>query len=598
METVNTISALVLLGLLAWAAWGLLPGWGRADTGAKAPLAGKAAWGVKKRDAHKAARAGTGSAPAGALSPLAAPEEDAPLPLPWQIVLWALVAAGVALRIFRFGAVPGGFNQDGAMAAVDALALARHGTDRFGTWLPAHFTAWGYGQMSVLLSYCMVPFFWLFGMDSVTARLPMLLWSLAGLGGVYALARQLGGHRLGLFALAVLALCPWHFMQSRWALDCNVFPHAFLLGLALLCRGAKRPAALYGSMVFFALCMYSYGLAFLTVPLFLLLACALLLGSRRVSWKQVLLCLAIYLGLSWPIYVTMLINALGLETLALPFVTLPYFPQSVRSGDLIFFSDAPWEQLRLNARALWQVGFAQGPDLPWNAIEGFGTLFLWSWPLGLLGLGVALRRALGAEGERRVLWRLLLLYWIAALFTGLCVRQVNINRLNILFYAHGLFIAVGLAALLRLRPHAALPLLAVYALSACLFVQSYFGPWAERISSLFYEDFLSAVTMAAEQQPERLVITPDAQYTGSRAVSEILTLYALDLDDCYLRGESDETPSYRERFVYRNLTQEDLLAPAGGTVWVQKTASLPPDLPAGWQAQIVGDYCVLVYSGG
>jgi indolepyruvate ferredoxin oxidoreductase beta subunit len=123
------------------------------------------------------------------------------------------------------------------VTAVDALALAHHGTDRFGTFLPAHFTAWGYGQMSVLLSYCMVPFFRLFGMNAVTARLPMLLWSFAGMAAAYGLLRRLLGRRAALLGLLFLCICPWHFMQSRWALDCNVLPHAFLIGLALLYRG-------------------------------------------------------------------------------------------------------------------------------------------------------------------------------------------------------------------------------------------------------------------------------------------------------------------------------------------------------------------------
>ena len=50
-----------------------------------------------------------------------------------------------------------GLEIDGAMAAVDAKALAYYGTDRFGMKYPVHLTAWGFGQMSALLSYLMVP---------------------------------------------------------------------------------------------------------------------------------------------------------------------------------------------------------------------------------------------------------------------------------------------------------------------------------------------------------------------------------------------------------------------------------------------------------
>ncbi len=81
----------------------------------------------------------------------------------YYLIIAAVVIIGIGIRVWQFGSVPGGFNQDGAMAAVDGKAIADYGTDRFGTWLPAHLYAWGYGQMSSLLSYLIaifVKFFW------------------------------------------------------------------------------------------------------------------------------------------------------------------------------------------------------------------------------------------------------------------------------------------------------------------------------------------------------------------------------------------------------------------------------------------------------
>ncbi len=562
METLNRILSFLLLGLIVW----FLVGTARRKRG---------------------------------FSRLLRPGKEEPLTPDRVIVYWVLILFFTLLRLYRFGSVPGGFNQDGAMAAVDALALANHGTDRFGTFLPAHFTAWGYGQMSVLLSYCMVPFFRLFGMNALTARLPMLLWSFAGMAAAYFFLRRLLGRRAALLGLLFLSICPWHFMQSRWALDCNLLPHAFLIGLALLYRGGERPLALYGSMVFFALCMYSYGLAFLSVPLFLLLACLLLLREKKIRFGQTLLCALIYFGLSFPIYGTMLINAMGWETVKLPFVTMPFFPDSVRANDMIFYTAEPFKQLVLNAKAVWNVGFLQGPDLPWNAIDGFGTLYRCSWPLLVLGLLLCLVRAFrDADPRRRLGSSLLLLFWLCALFTGLCVNGVNVNRLNILFYAHVLFAVIGMEELLRYQRLMALPLLACYGLCAVFFFHSYFGPWAERMSDLFYEDFLTAVETAGERDFEKLIITPDTQFTGSRQVSEILTLFALDVDAEYYRGEGDDPLPYRERFAYRNLTPQDLVFPVRGSCWVLRTASLPPALPEGWITEQFDDYSILYYTGG
>ncbi len=525
-------------------------------------------------------------------------EEAPPLTRDRAAVLWGLILLFTLLRLYRFGSVPGGFNQDGAMAAVDALALADHGTDRFGMRLPAHFTAWGFGQMSVLMSYCMVPFFRIFGMNALTARLPMLLWSFAGMAAAYFFLRRLLSRRAALVGLFFLCICPWHFMQSRWALDCNLLPHMFLIGFVLLYLGAEKRAALYGSMVFFALSMYCYGLAFLSVPLFLLLACILLLGEKRIRWWDALICALLYFGLAFPIYGTMLINAMGWETVELPFVTMPFFPDSIRANDMIFFSDEPLKQLLVNAGALWDVGFAQKPDLSWNAIDGFGTVYRCAWPLLLWGIGLSVARAFRAEDRTaRLGYRLLLIFWLCGLVTGLCANRVNVNRLNILFYAHALFVVTALESLMQFRRLTALPALAAGLLTAAMFFHSYFGLWSERIAETFYADFLCAVESAGEQDFERYVITPDVQYTGSRQTSEILTLFQLRLDAEYFQGKTGEPIPYRERFQYRNLTPEDLASPVRGTCWVLKRETLPGDLPSGWQVQDCGSYCILFFGG-
>lgn len=58
-----------------------------------------------------------------------------------RILFWTILLAAIAVRCVGFVSVPGGVNQDEAMAGVDAWALAQYGTDRYGIFLPVHFTA-------------------------------------------------------------------------------------------------------------------------------------------------------------------------------------------------------------------------------------------------------------------------------------------------------------------------------------------------------------------------------------------------------------------------------------------------------------------------
>lgn len=448
-----------------------------------------------------------------------------------QILFFLLFAGILAVRFFRFPQVPGGLNQDGAMGAVDAKALGDYGTDRFGTFLPAHFKAWGYGQMSVLLSYLSVPFIRVLGLNKLAMRLPLLIVSLTGIWGVYRIVAAVHGRNAAGIALFLTAMNPWHFMQSRWALDCNLFPHMFILGFCFLVNGLRKKKSLYISMLFFALCMYSYGVSFYMVPFFLLAAALLLLRVKKVTGRECMVCILIYFGISWPVYGTMLINFMKWETVSLPFVTMPYFEESIRSGDILFFAEDMGEQLLINLKALLRVVFWQREDLPWNSMKEFGTMYQCTMPFILLGGVLVFRRAMnrGAWTEQRIGAGLLCAFWFFGILTGLLINSVNVNRINIIFYVHIIFAAVGIEFAVRKWKTLLFVTGAVFLIHYTCFCTQYFTRWSEEIDRAFYGDFVRALEYARNCESDYYRITPDTQFEGARQVTEIITLFVLSL---------------------------------------------------------------------
>lgn len=495
-----------------------------------------------------------------------------------KIFFLFLIYGLIAIRCIGLGNIPGGVNQDGAMGAVDALALAQYGTDRFGTWLPAHFNAWGYGQMSVLLSYLTVPFIKIWGMNRLIIRLPMVILSLLGSIAVYTFVKKMISPKAALIVLAFLAINPWHFMQSRWALDCNVFPHMFIIGTCLLIKGLKNYKHLYFSMIFYALCMYSYGVSFYMVPLFLLLVCALLFENRYVSIKQVVTCIAIYFGISFPIYGTMAINFFKWDTVSLPFTTMQYFKDSIRTNDILFFSEQPLRQFFLNFGSLIKVVFLQKPDLIWNAIDDFGTMYLCSMPFILMGVGITIYLSLrGEDKDKRIICKILLIYWGCSIFTGICINSVNVNRINIIFYSHIIFAGIAIYYMVKKWKRTIWVVFAIYSLQSVLFFDRYFTLWADEMDNVFYADFLDAVEFSGDLECDFYYITPDTQYTGSANVSEILTMFILNIDAEYYQGKTNcfkgTNISYAERYHFCNPSQEEINT-RKKTAYVIKTSDL------------------------
>ena len=134
-------------------------------------------------------------------------------------LFWGILLFAFLIRIIGLDSVPTGINQDEAMGAMDAWALSQYGTDRFGMQLPVHFTAWENSQMSVLLSYCMIPFIKLFGFTLFAIRLPMVFASVMGVALMYHISKRFFSVNMSLAVMAFTAINPWHFMQSRWSLD-------------------------------------------------------------------------------------------------------------------------------------------------------------------------------------------------------------------------------------------------------------------------------------------------------------------------------------------------------------------------------------------
>ncbi|NJD04770.1 MAG: DUF2029 domain-containing protein [Ruminiclostridium sp.] len=491
-----------------------------------------------------------------------------------SLVFFLIFICGILVRLWKFGVIPAGFNQDGAMGAVDALALANHGTDRFGMWLPVHFTAWGFGQMSVLLSYLSIPFIGIFGLNRITARIAVLIVSLLSLWVIYLLSRLIFSKKTVLVVLAFSAINPWHIMQSRWALDCNMFPHFLLFSVYFLCLGLKKKKIyIYLSMVFFGITMYSYGIAWYSVPLMLLAVFIYLLKTKRLSLKDTFFSALAYMLVAWPIFGVMIINLLKFPTIATPFFTIPFFPGTTRMSDLLFFSTNIFAQFINNIKAFINVVILQKPDLPWNTIPQFGIIYLFSIPFVIIGLITLIKMirskkakaaetavpAIGPllENNGRVLAVIVMIWLLVAVISGLIINNINVNRINIIAYPLIILAALGIELIIRKIKLLSLVILSIYLIAFASFNISYFGEHSKVLANSFYYGFGEALESVQDLEYDRIYVTSHTQSENSWWVSEPLTMFYHDIDALYFQGKGDAFSKsgkpllpYKERYKY------------------------------------------------
>lgn len=483
-----------------------------------------------------------------------------------RLLFWSILIFALIIRIIGLGNIPAGVNQDEAMAAVDAWALSQYGTDRFGMQLPVHFTAWEYGQMSVLLSYCMVPFIKLFGFTTFAVRLPMVLVSVMGVALMYLVSRKFFSVNLSLAVMAFTAINPWQFMQSRWSLDCNLFPHVFLLAFYLLLRGFEKRRWLYLSMVFFGLTFYCYGIAVYTVPVFLFVYAAWCLWQKEFTRKEILISVCIFLAIALPEILVMVINMFGLETIHTPLITIPYFPGSIRSNDILFLNFS-FYQLGRNALSLLKQAFLQCPDYLFNTLPRFGALYHLSIPFLFLGIFLFAKRFFTQKDKHRKTLDLALCgYLIMGIWAGLITFEVNVNRINIIFYPLIFFTIYGIYCFVQFLPKAALYLrngfvIAYSILGICFFAQ-YFTYFAENIQTMFNVDFLAIIKEADNLEAyDTLYVSSNMGWQTNYKMAEILTQYACGIDALYYQEKTDETGGrkllpYSERYHFVDMAYQ------------------------------------------
>lgn len=150
----------------------------------------------------------------------------------------------------------------------------------------------------------------------------------------------------------------------------------------------------------------------------------------------------------------------------------------------------------------------------------------------------------------------MLIYWLCSIFTGICINSVNVNRINIIFYSHIIFAGIGIAFIIEKIRWTSACFLVFYGVGSMMFFTAYFTVWNVEIKQYFQADFLEALDYAEKYECAYYYITPDTQYEGAWNVSQVWTLFGMEIDAAYFQGKTDrflgaDIP-YTQRFCYRN----------------------------------------------
>ncbi len=423
-----------------------------------------------------------------------------------------LFVVGIVVRFVALSSFPGGMNQDEVSAGYDSFALLSGGTDRHGIPWPVVLPAWGPG-MNSLASYIQMPFIAIFGLTTFAIRLPFAITGCITLFLFHRFLQCIADKKTAVLGLLLLVISPWHIALSRWGLEANLLPLFFLIGAygtaVALIEGRK--SGLYGAAAGFGLSLYTYGTAYVALPVFLVTFLLFMMLRPRSNattiprhvWYE---SATILLALAAPIIFFIQINSSHLGNLSLGPITVPELPTNAQFLRASLLASAhPIRDGWNNLYGLLHMLVHQNDGTFYNVLPGYGILYAASAPLAALGFVSAIIAMI--RRKRHVGMSILFSWFIAGLAVGTLVA-VNINRANIIMLPFVAFTTLGLRVLARWRPVLAVAC-AYFAVSFVMFLYAYFVTYVPHLHWRFQSGLTEALT-AASMTEGKICVTDQA----------------------------------------------------------------------------------------
>ena len=420
------------------------------------------------------------------------------------ILFILILTLGIFARVWNFGKVPPGLNVDEASIGLEAYDLYHFGVDRNGNSFPVYFVSWGSG-MDALEGYILIPFMVL-GLSPITVRLPILFSGILTLPLLFFIAKKSVGTNFALASMFLLAISPWHIILSRWGMDENIVPFVFALGFACILLSTTTNKWFIVSMVFFGISLYAYAANYVAVPIFIACAVTILLISKRVSIRNVVIGLALFVLLIFPLVAFVIINTWRLHSFQLGIFTIPRLPLDARflvmtatSDNNLFLTIIKnvWAMIRL-------LFIVQSDGNIWNVVDPYGYLYVFSFPFAIIGAFLLFPyRKIKQFPEK-----LLILSWLFAALSIGFFQRVNINRICLIFIPIILCTAAFLVWLGNQHKVVLAILIGIYLLSFVSFNLGYHGvEYYKQAGEPFGVGLLPALKFASQQANNPICVT-------------------------------------------------------------------------------------------
>ena len=234
-------------------------------------------------------------------------------------------------------------------------------------------------------------------------------------------------------------ICPFFFMSSRWALDCNLMLGMFAASAFALLKAIKseKTSLFIVSGLLFGLTLYTYALSYLMIPVILLFILIYLIYIKKINIKN-FFSFCIPLGiLALPLIIQVAVQAGFIGEIKTNYFSIVSMTAG-RIGEVSIFNI--WDNLTSISNYFIF-------DTVVSSKSVFGTMYLFSIPLILFGIIITFYKGFkGIKNKEFNLYTYFSLIFLGFFISLLLVKSstIIIWRGNAMFMFLAIFLALGI----------------------------------------------------------------------------------------------------------------------------------------------------------
>ena len=395
---------------------------------------------------------------------------------------------GVLTRIIGLGDIPIGINVDEAGIMQDAYCIANYGTDRFGNNNPVYMINFGGGQ-SALYTYIAAFLINIFGYNLTVIRIPALIFSIIYLIFAFLITKDFKNKKIAILVELIAVIVPWHFMQSRWALDCNLMSAMLLVSIYVLIK-SKRKLGYVLAGILFGISLYTYALSYIIIPIIILLLVGYMLYIKKIKILDVVCLFIPLIIIAIPLLLNTLVNMGLIQEIKLSWISvLKLYVFRVNKVNL--------NQIGHNFIEMFKCMFGYDYN-DFNAFPSFGTLYYISIPFAIVGFYESIKSMINSIKTKELgIDIVMLINFIAVFICGILIEP-SVYRINPIFISLIYYIALGIDFVSKDKKYIFYGVITVYILFFVAFLTYYFGVYGKENKNRSFNHTTIEVTQYIE----------------------------------------------------------------------------------------------------